>query len=112
MAKDLQSRLNAAAEALGPEKPPAKAPGGGTSYSAIPGVEGSRPYAERASQAVADLGYDYKGGNLCVTFTSGGRYMYMGVPQSVYMAFATASSKGAFVNKVIKSTYKNYKRLG
>ncbi len=105
MARDLQSRLNAAVEALGPSGPRQGAAGGGTSYSQIPGVSGSKPYGERPSQAVADLDYDYKGGSLYVTYTNGYKYRYSGVPQQTYMEFATASSKGAYVNNVIKPGY-------
>ncbi len=105
MARDLQSRLNAAAAALGPDKPPAKAPGGGTSYSQIPGVPNSKPYGDRPSQAVAGLDYDYKSKDLYVTYTTGSKYRYSSVPQDVYMGFATASSKGYFVNNVIKPGY-------
>ncbi len=98
MAKDLQSRLNAAAEALGPSKMEA----GGTSLSHIPGKPFTRPYAPRASQAVAALDYDSKTQDLFVTYTSGGKYRYSGVSSDTYYDFATTTSKGHFVNETIK----------
>ncbi len=98
MAKNLQSRLNAAAEALGPSKMEA----GGTSLSHIPGKPYTRPYAPRASQAVADLSYDSKSQNLFVTYTNGYKYRYSGVSSDTYYDFATTTSKGHFVNETIK----------
>jgi len=105
-------QLQQAARGLGPEQVVSEGPEGGTSWSRVPGQPGSTPYFDRPSQAVAELGYDYNNKDLTVTYTSGGRYVYHGVSMPDYTGFETASSKGFYVNKVIKPKYKSYKRIG
>jgi hypothetical protein len=42
---------------------------------------------------------------LWVTFVSGRRYVYAGVPADVFDAFKTASSRGRFFNHEIRDRY-------
>jgi hypothetical protein len=113
-------RLREAARALGPAQRPGPNEQPTISWSRVPGQPGTKPYgiAEpdvkmpggRLSQAVASLGYDYKTKELYVTYQGkegkkGGSYIYHNVPNKVYVEFATASSKGWFVNRRIKGTY-------
>ena len=105
-------QLRQAARGLGPEQVVSEAEGGGTSWSRVPGEPSTTHYLYRPSRAVSNLGYYYNNKDLTVTYTSGGRYVYHGVSQTDYTAFQTSSSKGFFVNKVIKPKYKSYKRIG
>lgn len=56
-----------------------------------------------ASSAIWSVELD--GQVLVVTFTTGRRYAYVGVPQDVYDAFLAAESKGAFFNEHIRDSY-------
>ena len=49
--------------------------------------------------------YDPAKSELWITFVSGRRYIYAGVPQHVFDAFKTASSRGAFFNREIRDRY-------
>ena len=102
--------MRQAARGLGPEQVVSEKPG--ISWSRVPGQPSTGPYQDRPSQAVAEMGYDYNRKDLTVTYTSGGRYVYHGVSMADYTGFQTASSKGFFVNKVIKPKYKSYRRIG
>ncbi|ARP69309.1 KTSC domain-containing protein [Streptomyces pluripotens] len=59
-----------------------------------------------ASSNVASVGYALEGSILEVGFHSGTAYQYYGVPQSVYAAFMSASSKGRYHARFIKDRYR------
>lgn len=40
-----------------------------------------------------------------ICFTSGRRYLYLGVPQAVAEDFSRSGSKGSFFNRAIKGRY-------
>ena len=63
------------------------------------------------SSAIAEIGYNADAGDLYVTFNSGRRYVYSGVSPQRYRAFATAESKGKYLNSAIKNVYP-YRKLG
>lgn len=56
-----------------------------------------------SSSNVRSVGY--ANGVLEVEFRSGGVYQYVGVPESVFDAFMTSSSKGQFVHQHLKNRY-------
>ncbi len=58
------------------------------------------------STAIAFIGYDRDRAVLTVTFTTGRRYKYYGVPSDVVTAFRHAPSKGAFFNQRIRDRYR------
>jgi hypothetical protein len=60
---------------------------------------------QTASSAIARIDYNATARELHVTFTSGRRYSYAGVPAEVYFQFCRAASKGAFFNAMIKDRY-------
>jgi hypothetical protein len=49
--------------------------------------------------------YDPAKSELWITFVSGRRYIYAGVPQHVFDSFKAASSRGAFFNREIRDRY-------
>jgi hypothetical protein len=57
------------------------------------------------STAIRNIFYDPAKQELRVTFVTGRRYVYTGVPADVYSAFKTASSRGAFFNLEIRDRY-------
>jgi hypothetical protein len=57
------------------------------------------------SSCVARIGYDAEAEEAYVEFHDSGVYAYSGVPRSVYDEFASADSKGTFINTVIKPRY-------
>jgi hypothetical protein len=57
------------------------------------------------STAIRSLFYDPAKHELWVTFVTGRRYAYAGVPSDVFDAFKTASSRGAFFNHEIRDRY-------
>jgi hypothetical protein len=58
------------------------------------------------SAAVLHSHYDAERREFHITFRgSDRRYAYLGVPAEVYQAFREATSKGRFVNAVIKPNY-------
>jgi hypothetical protein len=57
------------------------------------------------STAIRYLDYEAAGRVLTVTFVTGRRYVYDGVPPEVFTAFATAPSKGTFFNAEIRDAY-------
>jgi hypothetical protein len=57
------------------------------------------------STAIRNLFYVPAKCELWVTFVSGRRYVYVGVPSDVFEAFTTASSRGAFFNEEIRDRY-------
>lgn len=48
---------------------------------------------------------EWENGVLSIWFIGSGRYDYPGVPESLYLAFLAASSKGQFYNDHIKDQY-------
>ncbi|CAN7163032.1 KTSC domain-containing protein [Phenylobacterium sp. LjRoot219] len=63
------------------------------------------------SSAIYAIGYDTRRRRLHVTFVSGQRYAYVGVPGEVHRAFLEADSKGRFFQLEIRDRYR-YAKLG
>jgi len=57
------------------------------------------------STAIQAIDYDVDGRRLQVTFVSGERYAYGGVPGEVHRAFVEADSKGRFFQARIRGRY-------
>lgn len=57
------------------------------------------------STAIRGFQYSPQTRELEVTFITGRRYIYFGVPQDVVDAFRDSSSKGAFFNRQIRPYY-------
>ena len=55
--------------------------------------------------AIRDASYAHEQRELRITFISGRQYAYANVPPSIYDAFLTSSSKGAFFNIAIRGRY-------
>lgn len=62
------------------------------------------------SSCVARIGYDPAEQELYVEFLDSGLYAYRDVQPDVYDEFASAESKGTFVNEAIKPRYR-YRKL-
>lgn len=60
---------------------------------------------QTASSVISRIDYNAPARELHVTFTSGRRYSYIGVPAEVYDQFCRAASKGAFFNSLIRDRY-------
>ncbi len=60
---------------------------------------------QTASSVIARIDYNAPARELHVTFTSGRRYSYSGVPAEVYFQFCRAASKGEFFNSLIRDRY-------
>lgn len=63
------------------------------------------------STAIQTIDYDTERAKLFVRFTSGERYVYVGVPAEVCRSFLDADSKGSFFHAEIRDQYP-YNRLG
>jgi hypothetical protein len=57
------------------------------------------------SSVIRDFSYDPETSELWITFVSGRRYVYAGVPQDVFDAFKAAPSRGSFFNSEIRDDY-------
>jgi hypothetical protein len=57
------------------------------------------------SSVIRGFSYDPAKRELRLTFVSGRRYVYAGVPAEVYDAFKNAPSRGAFFNHEIRDSY-------
>jgi len=57
------------------------------------------------SSAISEIDYDAERAKLLVRFTSGERYVYVGVPAEVCRSFAEADSKGRFFQLQIRDRY-------
>ena len=57
------------------------------------------------SNAIHQVDYDAERGKLSIRFTSGARYVYVGVPGEVHRAFVDADSKGRFFQREIRDRY-------
>jgi hypothetical protein len=62
------------------------------------------------SRAISEIDYDAERAKLLVRFTSGERYVYVGVPGEVHRSFCEADSKGRFFQLKIRDRYP-YNRL-
>lgn len=60
---------------------------------------------QTASSVITRFDYNAAARELHVTFTSGRRYSYFGVPAEVYYQFCRAASKGEFFNAMIRDRY-------
>ena len=58
-----------------------------------------------ASSAIDWIDYNKSTQELYITFKSGKTYTYYGVPESIYLSFLDASSKGRFFRKNIMDEY-------
>lgn len=65
---------------------------------------------EVESTAIQAIDYDASHEKLFVHFTSGERYLYVGVPGEVHRSFVDAESKGSFFQAEIRDQYP-YNRL-
>jgi len=57
------------------------------------------------STVIRSHSYDPKASELTITFVTGRRYVYGGVPQRVYDDFKAAFSRGTFFNREIRDRY-------
>jgi len=57
------------------------------------------------STAIREIDYDAERAKLVVRFTSGERYVYVGVPGEVHRSFCEAESKGRFFQLRIRGRY-------
>ena len=57
------------------------------------------------STAIRNFAYDPLARELWVTFVTGRRYVYFGVPPEKFSAFSNASSRGGFFNREIRDQY-------
>jgi len=57
------------------------------------------------STAISDIDYDAQRAKLLVRFSSGERYIYVGVPGEVHRSFVEADSKGRFFQSQIRDRY-------
>jgi hypothetical protein len=57
------------------------------------------------STAISEIDYDTERAKLLVRFTSGERYVYVGVPAEVCRSFVEADSKGRFFQLEIRDRY-------
>lgn len=59
------------------------------------------------STVISRFSYDAEKRELQVTFVTGRRYAYDGVPPNVHDAFRTAFAKGTFFNRAIRDRYRH-----
>jgi hypothetical protein len=57
------------------------------------------------STAIRHIAYDPIAREMWVTFVTGRRYVYFGVPPEKFSAFSHASSRGGFFNREIRDQY-------
>lgn len=57
------------------------------------------------STAISEIDYDEERAKLLVRFTSGERYVYVGVPAEICRSFVEADSKGRFFQSQIRDRY-------
>lgn len=62
------------------------------------------------SSFIAGIGYDPETEELVVSFKDGKEYTSVGVPESVYHAFAQSGSMGQYWHAVIKNNYNARRR--
>ncbi len=61
--------------------------------------------ASMSSSVIRSFDYDSAAHRLAVTFTSGRRYAYLGVPEGVADHLGAADSQGAYFNVAIRDLY-------
>ena len=61
------------------------------------------------STNLRSIGYDASLSILEVEFTTGAIYQYLNVPEAIFDAFVSASSKGSYLNNNIKDRYPAHK---
>jgi hypothetical protein len=57
------------------------------------------------SSTISEFSYDEDTQSLTITFSSGSRYVYSGVPKEVVEGFRAAESRGKFFGREIKHIY-------
>ncbi len=62
------------------------------------------------SSNVDQIGYDAGSEELHVTFKNGGHYVYLNVPEHLFIGLRDAVSVGSFLNREIKPSYSFEKR--
>lgn len=62
------------------------------------------------SSVISYMTYDAEKAKLIIHYRSGAVYEYLHVPESEYASMRKATSKGTYLNKVIKPKY-SYKKL-
>jgi hypothetical protein len=58
------------------------------------------------SSNVASIGYDPVTATLEVEFNNGGIYQYFDVPETIFIEFINADSKGKYLNSMIKGSFR------
>jgi hypothetical protein len=58
-----------------------------------------------SSSNVASIGYDCDSQTLEVEFLAGGVYQYMNVPAETHTELMESSSKGAYINRFVKTMF-------
>ena len=64
-----------------------------------------------SSSSISSIDYDKASLQMRITFTSGDRYVYYGVPYSVFRGFETSPSKGRYFQKYVRSRFRFRKSL-
>ncbi len=62
-------------------------------------------YVPVTSSSIQSASYDADSGTLVITFTSGTRYRYSGVPQSTFEGLKNAASAGTYFARNIRNSY-------
>lgn len=62
------------------------------------------------SSVIANMNYDADKSRLTIRYVSGAVYEYLDVPRSEYLSMKKATSRGTYLNKVIKPKY-HYKKV-
>jgi hypothetical protein len=65
-----------------------------------------RAHRFNQSSTIDRIVYDDQARTLCISFRDTGKYVYEGVPSSLFEAFCRASSAGGFFNERIKDRYR------
>jgi hypothetical protein len=64
------------------------------------------------SSVIRDYSYDTSARRLDITFVTGRRYAYLGVPPALVASFDRAISKGGFFNRRIRDHFRFIRRRG
>lgn len=68
-------------------------------------------FAKVRSSTISAVGYDEATKVLGVKFRNGSEYHYLGVPKALFEALMSASSAGNYLNKYIKDTGYQFRRV-
>jgi hypothetical protein len=71
--------------------------------------EGWADWIGVSSTNVSSVRYNIDAGQLEVRFRGGNTYRYSAVPETTYLAFLNATSKGRFISRGIKNRFIGYK---